>query len=70
MIGKQSAGECYYQAGAHSVVPRPHPLKWKDSLVNQFKFLELVLTLQPAALNTFCTPPTQKIMGVFKRLRH
>ena len=59
MIGKQSAEECYYQAGPHSVVPRPHPLKWKDSLVNQVKFL----TLQPAALNTFCTPPTQKIMG-------
>lgn len=65
MIGNQSAGEFCYLAGVHSLVPRSHPLTRKDSLVNQVKFLELVLTfaIVPATLNTFCTPPTQKIMG-------
>ena len=43
-----------------SVVPRPHPLMRRTSLVNQFKFLGLVHTFATFSLSSVCAKPAKK----------
>ena len=59
-------------AGHHSsLVPRPHPLTRRNSLVNQVEFLGLAhafATLSPSNVQNIHAKPTQKKKGTDARV--